>query len=243
MNGTNGDPFGVVFRLFRYFRLFRNLSSDQAMSLIAFAEEYNRLTPSEQAQFAEAVRRLLADGLIWREEESERRIYHFIARRVTLARDYLSVAGWELRHDERLGIFQVTHSEGAHRRRLNRDTTIWLLLLRMIYAEKRERLEVALTRHPVVTVAEVIQRYSEFFPGQTVRKKGSLEDALRTLHNLKLVRATGGGAPRVNDADQLIELLPTLEAVVPASEIAEIADRLREYDRGVKDEGEEGVRG
>ena len=202
------------------------------MSLIAFAEEYNRLSTNEQAQFTEAVRRLLADGLIWREEESERRIYHFIARRAALARDYLSVAGWELRHDERLGIFQVAHSEGAHRRRLNRDTTIWLLLLRMIYAEKRERLEITLTRYPVATVGEVIQRYSEFFPGQTIKKKGSLEDALRALQNLKLIRM--GGVPRANDTEQPIELLPTLEAVVPASEIATIADRLREFDRSSK---------
>src|SRR6266498_3659414 len=159
------------------------------MALTAFLEEYNRLSPNEQAQFAEAIRRLLADGLIWREEESERRIYHFIARRASSIRDYLGVAGWELRHDERLGIFQVTHSEGAHRRRLNRDTTIWLLLLRLIYAEKRERLEVTLTRYPVVAIGAITQRYSEFFPGQTVRKKVSLEDALRTLHDLKLVRA------------------------------------------------------
>jgi hypothetical protein len=205
------------------------------MSLIAFAEEYNRLSANEQAQFAEAVRRLLADGLIWREEEGERRIYYFIARRVALARDYLSAGGWELRHDERLGVFQVAHSEGAHRRRLSRDTTVWLLLLRMIYAEKRERLEIALTRYPVVTVGEIIQRYSEFFPGQTVRKKGSLEDALRTLQSLKLIRAVGA-LPRAHDPEQPIELLPTLEVVVPANEIAAIADRLREYDRGGKEE-------
>jgi Domain of unknown function (DUF4194) len=202
------------------------------MTLTAFLEEYNRLSPNEQAQFAEAIRRLLADGLIWREEENERRIYHFIARRASSIGDYLSVAGWELRHDERLGIFQVTHSEGAHRRRLNRDTTIWLLLLRLIYAEKRERLEVTLTRYPVVAIGAISQRYSEFFPGQTVRKKGSLEDALRTLHDLKLVRAAGGGAPRINDTDNLIELLPTLEAVVPAGEISALAEKLREYDRG-----------
>ena len=202
------------------------------MALTAFLEEYNRLSPNEQAQFAEAIRRLLADGLIWREEESERRIYHFIARRASSIRDYLSVAGWELRHDDRLGIFQVTHSEGAHRRRLNRDTTIWLLLLRLIYAEKRERLEVTLTRYPVVAIGAISQRYSEFFPGQTVRKKVSLEDALRTLHDLKLVRAAEGGAPRINDTDNLIELLPTLEAVVPAGEISALAEKLREYDRG-----------
>ena len=105
------------------------------------------------------------------------------------------------------------------------------MLLRLIYAEKRERLEVTLTRYPVVAVGEITQRYSEFFPGQTVRKKGSLEDALKTLHDLKLVRAAGGGAPRINDPENLIELLPTLEAVVPAGEISALAEKLREYDR------------
>ncbi|MGE0131944.1 MAG: DUF4194 domain-containing protein [Blastocatellales bacterium] len=206
------------------------------MSLVTFAQEYNQLSPGEQTQFAEAIRRLLADGLIWREEEAERRVYHFIARRLTLVRDYLRVAGWDLRHDERIGVFQVTHGEGAHRRRLNRDTTIWLLLLRMIYAEKRERLEITLTRHPVATISEVIQRYSDFFPGQTPRKKSSLDEALRTLSGLKLIRAAGGGAPNVNNPEQMIELLPTLEVVVPASEVAAVAERLREYDRSVKEE-------
>jgi hypothetical protein len=52
------------------------------------------------------------------------------------------------------------------------------------------------------------------------------------LHDLKLVRAAGGGAPRVNDTDNLIELLPTLEAVVPAGAISALAEKLREYDRG-----------
>src|SRR5262245_57198613 len=109
------------------------------MSLEAFAQEYSQLASSEQTQFADGVRRLLADGFIWREEESDRRMYTFLLRRRTLVAEYLAVAGWELRHDERLQIFHVVHREGAHRRRLNRDSTIWLLLLRLIYAEKRER--------------------------------------------------------------------------------------------------------
>jgi hypothetical protein len=55
--------------------------------------------------------------------------------------------------------------------------------------------------------------------------------ALRALHNLKLILAAGGGTPRVIDAAHLIELLPTLEAVVPANEVSTIAEKLQEYDR------------
>ena len=209
------------------------------MSLTQFAEEYGALPPSEQAQFSEAVRRLLSDGLVWREDEGDERTYAFLLRRATLVGDYLSVAGWELRHEERVRVFQVVHRDGSHRRRLNRDTTIWLWLLRLIYAEKRERLEVSLTRFPTIEVSALVLRYAEFFPGQRVRKSSSLDDALRTLQALKLVRGAGGGRLRSGNPDQLIELLPTLEVIIPATTITEIADRLREYDRSASSAAEE----
>lgn len=201
------------------------------MSLLTFAQEYSQLALPEQTQFAEAVRHLLADGLIWREAEDDRRVYSFLLRRRELVADYLAVAGWELRHEERIGAFHVVHREGTHRRRFSRDATLWLLLLRLIYAEKRERLEVSLTRYPVVEVSEVVQRYAEFFPGQNVRKRSSLSDALRSFQVLKLVRAAGGGVIRTDSTEQLIELLPTLEMIVPAAGVAALAERLRTYDR------------
>jgi len=113
---------------------------------------------------------------------------------------------------------------------------VWLLLLRLMYAEKLERLEVGLTRYPVVEVSAIVQRYAEFFPGQTVRKRSSLFEALRTFQTLKLVRAAGGGTIRSGNVDQMIELLPTLEIIVPAANITALNDRLRTYDRTREDE-------
>jgi hypothetical protein len=201
------------------------------MRLNDFAEAYSELTSGEQQQLSDAVRRILSEGLIWREDEHDRPIYNFLVRRRELVAAYLSVAGWELRYDERIAVFQVVHREGAHRRRLNRDTTIWLLLLRLIYAEKRERVEVSLTRYPTISIEELYQRYTEFLPGQAVKKKTSLDAALRTLQSLKLIRAGGGGTLRASEGEKLLELLPTLEVVVPGGAISEIAERLQEYDR------------
>lgn len=205
------------------------------MTLERFAQEYTALLPGEQTQFAEAVRRLLAYGFLWREDEHDRRLYTFIARRRELLVDYLRVAGWELRYHERQSIFQAVHLDGAHRYRLTRKTTEWLLFLRLLCAERREKLTADLTRYPVVSVAEVFQRYAEFFPGQRVREKTSLDDALRTLQGLKLIRAASGGSLRAANSDQLIELLPALEIVVPAQDIATLAERLRDYQTATHD--------
>src|SRR5581483_7570844 len=160
------------------------------MSLTTFAQAYSDFSSNEQTQFADTVRRLLADGLLWREDENDRRSYSFLLRHHEVVAEYLTVAGWLLHHDERLNLFHITHQDGAHRKRLTRDTTLWLLLLRLLYAEKQEHLQ--LTRYPVVTIGEISERYAEFFPGERVRKKSSREDALRTLAHLKLLRAANG---------------------------------------------------
>ncbi len=209
------------------------------MSLEGFVAAYNQLPPGEQAQFAEAVRRLLADGIIWREDEQERRVYGFLMRRKDLVTDYLQVVGWEVRHHERANVFHVVHRDGSHRLRLSRDTTIWLLLARMIYAEQRERMEVSMTRYPIITVANFYQRYTEFLPGQAVRKKTSMDEALRTMQSLKLIRAGGGGTLRASEGEKVIELLPTLEVVMPEAPITEIAERLSGYDRAKASDGDE----
>lgn len=201
------------------------------MNLSSFGEEYSELGPGEQSQFSQAVRRLLSEGLIWREDSDQRAIFSFLQRRRALVADYLAVGGWELRFDERLSIFHVVHRDGAHRRRLSRDTTIWLLLLRLLYAEQHEQLAVSLTRYPVVEVSTIIQRYTAYFPGKVVRKKSSLTEALRTFQTLRLARAAGGGSISASSADQQIELLPSLEVIVPASSVEELTTRLQGYER------------
>lgn len=209
------------------------------MTMVEWAREYDELPPGEQSLFSEAIRRLLAEGLLWREEESDYRLYTFLRRREQLVRGYLQIAGWELRHDERTSIFHVVHHEGAHRRRLKRDTTIWLLLVRLIYAEQRESMTLSLARHPTISVGDLYNRLTEFFPGQNVTKKTSFDQALRVLQNLKLVRAATGGRLNARNLDQLIELLPTLEIAVPAPDIATIADRLADFDRSSGSDSED----
>ncbi len=195
------------------------------MQLTDFAQDFSELEASEQALFAESVRRLLAEGIIWREEDKDRRVYNYLQRYRDFVEAYLSVAGWELLYNELLGIFRVRHREGAHRRRLSRDTSIWLLL-RLLYAEKREHMQAITTPNPVTQVSEIIQRYTAYFPGQAVRKKTSLRESLRALSVMKLVHLH-----HMSTADPSVELLPTLEEVVPANAIAEVAARLEEYHR------------
>ena len=199
------------------------------MSLMRVAQEFEQLGPGEQAAFAETVKRLLSDGLLWREDEDDRKAYNFLARRGDVVKGYLYVCGWRLEFSEPAKIYYVTHVDGAHRRRLNKELTVWLLIVRLLYAEKRERPEATLTRYPVARVGDIADRYASFFPNQHLRKKTSLTDALRAMQGMKLIGAVDKGGLRADDPDKLVELRPALEVVLPAVEITALAERLRKY--------------
>ncbi len=196
------------------------------MSLSQFAQNYELLSALDQAAFAEAIQRLMDEGFVWQEEEADRRVYNFLARRRDLAADYLRVGGWELQHHDGLNAFQLVHPKGVRRRRLDQNTTFWLLFLRLMYAERKEG---ALTRYPVVTLGDIVARWAKLFPERSEPESAGLYDALPTLQGLKLIRPAGGEVLRVGNSEQQIELLPTLEIIVPAGEIAALAQQLGEH--------------
>jgi hypothetical protein len=204
-----------------------------------FAETYGELSANEQVLFSEAVNKLLAEGMIWYEDTSKTALYAFLRRHGEAVKEYLSLAGWQLTWHEQLRIYQVTHRDGAHRRQLSSSTTICLLLLRLLYAEQQEANTLRLTKYPAITLGDLYRRYQEL-PNARSRWRTQFEDALRQLARLHLLRLVGGGSLRLNNPQQVIELLPTLEVVVPAGNAQQVAERLSAYGPGVSEEETEG---
>ncbi len=214
------------------------------MDIPQFSEEYAALSLSEKAQFSETVCVLLNEGLIWREDGTKRQTYLFLNRHTDLIAHYLSIAGWHLRHYEQCLTFQVVHSSNFHRKRFDLETTIWLLLLRLLYAEQQERVTKRQTRYPTVTVGTLIERYTTL-PHARKHIKTRMITALTQLQQFPIIRSATGGNIRVENAEQVIELLPPLEVVVPANDVASVAAQLIEHfqrhtpSTGIADEEEE----
>jgi uncharacterized protein DUF4194 len=199
------------------------------MTWTEFGNRLDGLNSSEQAQFSESLRRLLANGWIWQEDEEDRHFYHFVTRHVELLQQYLQLSGWELLHVESLHLYHLRQTDGLHRRRLSKATTLWLLIVRLIYQEQREQRRTTLTALPLVKVSDLYDRYLSYFPNQRVRVKGEFAEALRELRAYRLVRAPEGGALRPDTPDKLIELLPALEIILPAATLSELAALVKEY--------------
>lgn len=186
---------------------------------LAWVEEFEGLSPGERELFEVSIRKLLSEGLVYRGTEGDVSVYGFLRRHLELVREYLKIGGWELRFWDRQEVYQVLHLQGAHRERLDASTTKWLLLVRLLYAEAKEGRGLELTLHPTVSLEDAGQRYAQYFKNERFQTK--MKEALVRFVDWKLIRW--------HKLDAVLELLPTLEVIAPASGIEEAAKRLVEH--------------
>lgn len=81
---------------------------------------------------------------------------------------FFKLINWEFRCDVQNEVAYVISPDSAHRRNLDKDETFWMLVLRLLYEEKRGELTFA--GCPTATMGEIRQKYeiagSKFFDGK-----------------------------------------------------------------------------
>jgi hypothetical protein len=184
-----------------------------------------------QSRFSNALALMLREGLIWRDEGADLETYNLLVRHLAHAKEYFSMAGLKLIHHERLHILQLASEQPGLRRSLSKETTLWALICRLIYSEIKESGSLTLSRYPSVLSGDLYMRYAELFPARNLRKKTAFAEALAELSASKMIRSSAltTSCGIMTDPDAVIELLPTLEVLIPVTRLKEISDRLGEF--------------
>jgi len=116
------------------------------------------LGESDKQKMGAVLNRLLANNLLVKERDRE--TYMFLRRNREAAQAFFRFLQWEFILDDRHEVVFVQGPDSAIRRAFNRDETIWMLILRLIYQEKREAL--SLSEFPVATLYEIRSKYDTF---------------------------------------------------------------------------------
>ena len=105
-----------------------------------FTEDYLKMPSSDQNEFSTVVNKLLLKGFIVRDifdtREKVIRInpdYRFLERYFEIVNDYLKYAGWNVEKDVVLGVVALTNLYGENRIRMDRETSLILFALRLIF--------------------------------------------------------------------------------------------------------------
>ncbi|NLO83534.1 MAG: DUF4194 domain-containing protein [Clostridiales bacterium] len=208
-----------------------------------WAEVYEKLSNSEKEEFRRLLNLLLSRTFIVRDvydpKEGMMRVnpeYRFIERNYTLFSEYLWYSGWSLHKDSQYGIIALLNTYEYNRIRLNRNTTLILFILRLIFEEEREK--VTLRKEVLTTTGHIVHKMLTL---GLMKKKPSdreLIEALRKLAYHNIIQKLEG---RWEDPENKLLILPSILFVVTNEKISRIYETLEneEEPTDVEEEYEE----
>jgi len=119
---------------------------------------WSQLNQTDQEHLRNIANRLLTINYLVKEKE--RTTYLQIRRLRNELHEFFKFLGWDLVIDERHECVYLFTDKHDLKRILNKDETIWFLILRLIYQEKRQSLSLA--NFPIVTTLEIKNKYETF---------------------------------------------------------------------------------
>jgi hypothetical protein len=189
------------------------------------------LTDSERESFMSAMNTLFTGSFIVRSVESHASLYRFVSANFSLFEVYLSLAGWSLLRDDSLGVI-AWHGPPSSRFQFNKEESISLLILRLLYEEKAA--SVTLHGERTILQQEFQDKYRILM--ESSLKKTRLVSILRRFQSLKLVKVLG----EEGDPETVIVLYASLPFALGSVAIDDIYQRISQY-KGpaeAQDEGE-----
>ncbi len=201
-----------------------------------FSDEYNKLSASDQQTFASVTNRLLLKGFIIRDifdvKEKIMRVnpdYRFIERYFNAFESYLKFSGWHIEKDAILGVIALSNEFSENRLRIDRETSLILFALRLIYENERSETsdgEFSIFMTTPALIKEMIE-HNITMPGKRLTGR-SIAKSLRFLVNHNILSKVSGNYDEGNIS---FYILPSIVYALDNDKIVAMSNILSELNK------------
>lgn len=190
--------------------------------------QYELLSHREREDFARIMGKLLAQTFLVKQQEASRKDYYFVERNEPIFAGYLRVIQWDLVLDRGYGVVQVINRAGGTRLQMRLMESVLLLLLRLLYEERRKTLSLA------DDVVCQVQELHDKALTLRIREKGVIEkkhlaNAFSLFRRYSIVELIDED---ITDPRCRFRLLPSILFAVRLEGLQELTDRLEAYREG-----------
>lgn len=209
-----------------------------------FIEKYNELTNTEKDNFKRVVSLILSKTFIVNRIYDKNKStftynsdYRFISRNIELFSEYLNLGGFRLLKDSNYEVIYIENEFGYNKKRLDKNTTIFLYGLRLKFDEDRENLK--LNTDTIVTVADIIKTLIDV--GAYTKKPSDVEirNALSNLISFNIIQKIDG---ILEKPDTKILILPSILFVVTNEKITALSQSINALEtENIEDDAEENI--
>ena len=193
-------------------------------------ETFDKLSSTDKNLFAESANKLLAVNFLVKSKPSNTQTYYFIDKYFNIFKDYFGFISWELEINRNVGVIILKNKENRNRLNLRIQESITLLILRLLYEQNSDELDI--NDHVVVKVADIHEMFAIVGLESRILNKKSISEVLALFKRYNLIEAEGVSTLATDDE---IFILPSILLAVDTTNILDIYNKLRDYN---KEDGE-----
>ena len=195
---------------------------------------------SEREKFRIAANKLLNQCFLLKKKEDTRKDYIFVRENKELFSQYFDLLGYKVRINEDQGVIALAGDYETGRLQLTKLESIELLILRLLYIEKRK--EISSSYEDVaVLMEEIREKYSLLkIKSKPVMDKGMEKRMIALFRKYNIIKNLDSD---VNQADARIVIYPSVLMAVTVEDINELYEltdkKIKEY-ANLRDSEEDG---
>lgn len=178
----------------------------------------------QKEKFRTTANKLLNHCFILKKKDDTRNDYIFIVQNRELFIEYFDLLGYKIEINEMQGVVALTNVAGTGRIRLRKIESIILLILRLLYIEKRK--ELTLNEEVIVLSDEIHEKYNMLkIEAKTNIDKTVFRDTIRLFKRFNIVSNLDSD---VTMSDARIKIYPSVLYAVPNDNLTLLYDAINE---------------
>ena len=187
----------------------------------------------DRDEFRRVCNKLMSICFIVRRNEVTKSDFYFIQRWKPVFERYLEVLGYTLEINDEYGVIQLVNRENYNHLNLKLNDSIILLILRILYDEKKR--ELSLT-DVVVNLGDIQEKYISLKIREKQIDKTTMNNALRLFKRFNLVELLDRD---LMQEESRVIIYDSILMAVRVEDIKRVNDMLALYRKGGKTEDEE----
>ena len=142
-------------------------------------------------RFRRAANLLLNKCFLLKKLEETKQDYFFVVKNRKEFEEYFSFIGYGVDVDEMQGVIALVNNGGSGRIHLKKQETIFLLILRLLYAEKRR--ELSLSNDVIISIEDIQEKYNILrITAKANLDKTMLRENIKLFKRFNLISALDG---------------------------------------------------
>lgn len=191
------------------------------------------LSQGDRENFKRVCNKLISICFLCKASEGTRSDYYFALRHRQIFSQYLEVLGFQLIINEEYGVVQLVNGQNFNRVNLKLFESVILLILRILYDEKKR--ELSLDNDVIIEVGEIQDKFMALKIRDKLIDRTTMGNALRLFRRFNLIEPLDRDLTR---ADARILLHNSVLMAVKVDDIKRAYDKLEIYRKGSGDTDE-----